>query len=709
VKCHIKELKEFGEGVHMYFLLLQHIAVLFVVLAFVPGAVLVIFNALGGWYDTADLERTMLGNFGLLTHNGAGSALNLTTSGISSRSVSQEGSVTALFASTWYQPAAKVAGMNKRSLLVAMSALDLVGVVAFFGFAMFMIYRVRRTAHASDASAATLKDYSVRVEGLPPDTSAAALKDYLTKAAGEGVEVAEMELCRCVDNLVALVVERGKLVEQHELTLAKVQRTAEVVTAFVTLSSHEGRQRVLRALPRSLMKQWRMKPERKFNNGGIGMSRIRPVALNVSPAPEPSDIKYENLEYSRGERIVRSIATNTAKYLVLLVGFLLVSLAPALRMGIAAKGSGPPRSQCTAACSYTDGTGNYVLSNANRELYKQCDPVSGTGALHNKLDCQHLYVIYVVMVYSSGIPLLYILAAVHFSTCYWSEKYELLRLCKRPLTYSRDLAFYFSSSLPFAALWHLAFGIWFFGLYGMPKSPLIAKTFRRSLESSVKVFKVLGLMPVASSLSPQLVAWRFTQANTAPLFLAFIACGGVLFVFLTTSTWIELMRSLAKQLGLLSDMAGEGPEGAAMTAVPEFSTAVRSQLLIGPATYEIEQNPAYRHAFAAMEDLQWVSNKPPPLTTTKSGRQRRRTAADKLRAKQRAALAVAAGTAFPGPLHANKVVTELPPHSQLPVAGAAPPQRSSGSQVATKQQAELGMDLQPAAAAAEGWPEQKPP
>ena len=43
---------------------------------------------------------------------------------------------------------------------------------------------------------------------------------------------------------------------------------------------------------------------------------------------------------------------------------------------------------------------------------------------------QHLYLIFVVMTYSSSMPLLYVLAAVHFATCYLSEKYELLKICK---------------------------------------------------------------------------------------------------------------------------------------------------------------------------------------------------------------------------------------------------------------------------------------
>ncbi|GIL60748.1 hypothetical protein Vafri_15275 [Volvox africanus] len=908
VTCHVKELKEFGEGVQMYFFMLKHIAMLFCVLAFLPGLLLAVFNGLGDWYDTADLERTMLGNYGLISHNGAGSDLNLTSAQATSRSISMEGYVTALFASTVDSHPAKMGGMNKRSLLVAMSALDLAGLLAFFGCSMYLMWYVHSRTSSLDASATTIKDYSVRVEGLPPDTSETALKDYLLKATGEGVEIVELELCRCVDHLLALVVERGAVVNENKLTRAMVQRTAEVsprvpeslivdmlysrflleeltesirqeqaftktnevVTAFVTFSTPEGLQRVMQTLPRSFVKQWRMKPESKFNNGGIGGARIKPVALNISAAPEPSDIQYENLEYTRMERVARAIASNAAKYLVLLIGFLLVSLAPAMRLGISGLNSGPDQRQCSASCSYTDGAGSYVLSTENRNLYKGCDPEAGTGALPNKLDCegqaicyecfcraslnagnygevvycsrfssvmgvytlaqavavigvvianflieiaitwlvhqekhhtrtreavgitrslflttlintafsnlvanmylpgpasvikgsfldgyvftgsfadttpnwyhdvcrpitislflttvivhlkiafrwwwrrrclatryqcltqwqleeaytgheftlalkygQHLYVIYVVMMYSSGVPLMYILAAVHFSTCYWSEKYELLRLCRRPLNFSRDLAVYFSSSVPFAALWHLAFSVWFYSLFGLPKSPIIAKALRQSLEHSVAVFK--GLMPAASSLTPQLVAWRFTQNSSAHLFIGFIACGGALFIYFTTSTWLALVRGLAKQLGLLN--AANDSEAVVQQAVPEFSTAVRSRLLIGPASYAVQQNPAYTHAFVSMEELEWETKKEtdakaaavnlaydpfsgftadpsaaiaaggdtgaaPPMAT-----RRRNTAANRLRARQKAAAAVSAG-ATPPLMPSNKV------------------------------------------------------
>ncbi len=44
----------------------------------------------------------------------------------------------------------------------------------------------------------------------------------------------------------------------------------QVVSAFVTFTTADARRRALAALPRSLLRQWRMPPDRRFNNGGIG-------------------------------------------------------------------------------------------------------------------------------------------------------------------------------------------------------------------------------------------------------------------------------------------------------------------------------------------------------------------------------------------------------------------------------------------------------
>lgn len=47
--CPLKDLREFGEGVLLYFHMLRHTALLFGVLAACPGVVLMALCGMGGW------------------------------------------------------------------------------------------------------------------------------------------------------------------------------------------------------------------------------------------------------------------------------------------------------------------------------------------------------------------------------------------------------------------------------------------------------------------------------------------------------------------------------------------------------------------------------------------------------------------------------------------------------------------------------------
>lgn len=73
--------------------------------------------------------------------------------------------------------------------------------------------------------------------------------------------------------------------------------------------------------------------------------------LNVCDAPEPSDVKYENIEHGSLDRGWRRLVTSALQYLSLAVGFVLISMASAMRVnqeGIA----GVDRGSCNASCDY---------------------------------------------------------------------------------------------------------------------------------------------------------------------------------------------------------------------------------------------------------------------------------------------------------------------------------------------------------------------
>ncbi len=65
---------------------------------------------------------------------------------------------------------------------------------------------------------------------------------------------------------------------------------------------------------------------------------------------------------------------------------------------------------------------------------------------------EHLNVIYLTMVLSGGLPIAYFSAAVWFVVCYWIDKWELVRLSRRPVAYGSDLSTMVMHLLPSAAV-----------------------------------------------------------------------------------------------------------------------------------------------------------------------------------------------------------------------------------------------------------------
>jgi hypothetical protein len=60
---------------------------------------------------------------------------------------------------------------------------------------------------------------------------------------------------------------------------------------------------------------------------------------------------------------------------------------------------------------------------------------------------------------------------------------------------------------------------------------------------------------------------------------------------------LQAGRWLLNTLGLIED-SDEGE----LSGVPEFPVAVRTQLLVGEASYAIQEQPSYAAAFARTED-----------------------------------------------------------------------------------------------------------
>jgi hypothetical protein len=95
-------------------------------------------------------------------------------------------------------------------------------------------------------------------------------------------------------------------------------------------------------------------------------------ALRIEQAPEPSDIKYEHIEHGSFDRFCRAALVASCSYAAIAVGFILISLASAMRFNLA-RIAGVDTAACNANCSLYDGP-NYSLgiTDANRALYLNC-------------------------------------------------------------------------------------------------------------------------------------------------------------------------------------------------------------------------------------------------------------------------------------------------------------------------------------------------
>jgi len=73
--------------------------------------------------------------------------------------------------------------------------------------------------------------------------------------------------------------------------------------------------------------------------------------------------------------------------------------------------------------------------------------------------CNILSVLYIVMFYGSGIPILYLCAAAFFFVTYWSDKFLLFRYYKKPVNYDSLLARKTADWFKWALVLHLIGGV----------------------------------------------------------------------------------------------------------------------------------------------------------------------------------------------------------------------------------------------------------
>ncbi|KAG1659884.1 hypothetical protein FOA52_002129 [Chlamydomonas sp. UWO 241] len=446
----IKDLRVFGEGHLLYFYFMKFLAIAFGVLSVIPAIPFVIVYAIGSWYPSGhtDIQVMMLGNYGLISTNNGSSALPYliesneavlnATLGVFSieafdaaKSAGLEIVIGALFRSDGDEPPTTLpGGGNKSHTIIATSVFNLIAILAFFSFCVFFILWTHRAARKTLESSVTLKNYSVRVGNVPSDVGEEQLQEYFSRYG----DVARVDLAYTCYDLIDMVNERHKKNAKCEHALALLQRSAEalpkveesletallshqydlslinraiqvqqdvyrskssgkrydVVAAFIVFKEELAKEMCLKAQPRRMF--GRPQPDQLF---------LGDIALHIEQAPEPSDLKYENLEFPKSQRFGYWLASWTFKALILIGGFILVGLSPAIKHNLGAWASGTPVEQCNEYCSYDGSAGVPTLDADTREIYASCHATGvmpGTGlACETTSICYECYCRMVIM------------------------------------------------------------------------------------------------------------------------------------------------------------------------------------------------------------------------------------------------------------------------------------------------------------------------
>lgn len=92
------------------------------------------------------------------------------------------------------------------------------------------------------------------------------------------------------------------------------------------------------------------------------------LALQVRAAAEPTNVFWENLQFSSLDRSKRKALTTAIKYLALFIGFFLMNVATSMK----SRDTPVDQSLCDSSCQYFDTSGQLNLNQTLKDTYRNC-------------------------------------------------------------------------------------------------------------------------------------------------------------------------------------------------------------------------------------------------------------------------------------------------------------------------------------------------
>ncbi len=305
-----EELGHFGVGIGLYYLFLRYMIFVFLIIAVVHSISIIINVAGNGFGET----RTDVDNFGRAS---VGNHQEIPLVTILARS------------------------LEGQNVPLVLSVVDATAMLVFLVSWVRLRSQQLQTVEDIDAGVMTIADYTVYVEDLPPDClNPEEFKEFFSQFG----QVADVQIGLNNGNLITLINDRSVLNIENELASAELKQTKlttqedvvkkiaakmrvvdkkiaglrnaasfKSIVAYVTFNEQSAQDKCMKKFQGGFFSRLMADQKMKFRTKH---------ALAVSQAPEPSNIKWENLEVRGHAARARVVLTS-----VLTVTMLLVSLA----------------------------------------------------------------------------------------------------------------------------------------------------------------------------------------------------------------------------------------------------------------------------------------------------------------------------------------------------------------------------------------------
>lgn len=187
---------------------------------------------------------------------------------------------------------------------------------------------------------------------------------------------------------------------------------------------------------------------------------------------------------------------------------------------------------------------------------------------------QIMSTLFVCLTFSTGIPLLYIIAAGNFFMYYCVEKFLFINMYKVPPHFNSFIGRRATTMIPYAVILHLAMSIW------VLSNP---ELFDNSGSATSPAAVVKNSIPQYS------IRDQMFGSNTFPLLV--MLCAIVLYEF------VRIVLTTTKCQNETTDQVDRRKSAKAQYFV-NYTRAVQRNLIKGLSTYNVLQNPIYKEAFA---------------------------------------------------------------------------------------------------------------